>query len=111
MGMKTRQRISIILLMVYAFFFASTNLFYHTHQLEDGTIVHSHIFWGGKAHSHSASQLQIIHLFDTVAYDAQVEVIPQPFIEQACADCCTPYIADTPVEPRFVFSLRAPPTI
>ena len=44
MKKRFRQLSSVVMLVVYAFFFASTNLFYHSHQLADSKVVHSHPF-------------------------------------------------------------------
>lgn len=49
------------MLSLYAFFFASTNLFVHTHEGPYSKIVHSHP-WSGKSHSHSSSELQLINI-------------------------------------------------
>lgn len=56
MKKRFRQLSSVVMLVVYAFFFASTNLFYHSHQLADSKVVHSHPF-SDRFHSHSSSQV------------------------------------------------------
>ena len=48
-------------LLLFAFFFASTNLFPHVHEGEAGRIVHSHP-WSAKSHSHTDAQYQTIQL-------------------------------------------------
>lgn len=53
--------------MLFAFFFASTNLFPHVHEGPDGRIVHSHP-WSGKAHSHSASEIQFLQIISANIY-------------------------------------------
>lgn len=51
----------ILLLSLYAFFFASTNLFIHTHEGPYYKIVHSHP-WSGKAHGHSSQEVQLLNV-------------------------------------------------
>lgn len=109
--MKIRQKIGIILLVVYAFFFASANLFYHTHQLADGTIVHSHIFWGSKAHSHSTSQLQIIDLFNYCIYDNAETIEVQQIIKDYSEEIyVVSEVAAFISGSLYSFTLRAPPS-
>lgn len=61
-GMNRFVRTSgILLLSLYAFFFASTNLFVHTHEGPYYKIVHSHP-WSGKAHSHTSDEVQSISI-------------------------------------------------
>ncbi len=52
---------SVILLVLFAFFFASTNLFPHTHEGAYGKIVHSHP-WSAKSHNHTDAQFQAISM-------------------------------------------------
>lgn len=52
---------SALALVLFAFFFASTNLFPHVHEGPHGRIVHSHP-WSGKTHSHSDSELQLLQI-------------------------------------------------
>ena len=60
--MNRLVRISgILLLSLYAFFFASTNLFIHTHEGSYYKIVHSHP-WSGKAHGHTSQEVQLINI-------------------------------------------------
>lgn len=60
--MNRLVRISgILLLSLYAFFFASTNLFIHTHEGPYYKIVHSHP-WSGKAHGHTSQEVQLINI-------------------------------------------------
>lgn len=98
-----------LLLMVFAFFFASTNLFIHTHDGPYGKIVHSHP-WGGKPHSHSTSQFQLISIVSNGSFDISdssdhveapcTPVIGSEFIFEAASPART--YADA-------FSLRGPP--
>ena len=57
---RFRKISSVLLLVLYATFFASTNLCVHSHDVEGVHIVHSHL-GGGSQHSHTASQLQTIN--------------------------------------------------
>lgn len=59
----------ITVLVLFAFFFASTNFFFHVHEGPDGRIVHSHP-WSAKPHSHSAAQFQLISLISSSAFEA-----------------------------------------
>lgn len=58
---------SALALVLFAFFFASTNLFPHVHEGPDGRIVHSHP-WSGKAHSHSDSEIQLLQIISANIY-------------------------------------------
>lgn len=107
-----KQTISLLLLVVYAFFFASANLFYHSHQDEEGNIVHSHIYWGHKAHSHTTAQLQIIDQLSTLNYENADQIEIQQLLPEyfegvtACRE-----VAALSQGSEYSFSLRAPPVI
>ncbi len=58
---------SALALVLFAFFFASTNLFPHVHEGPDGRIVHSHP-WSGKAHSHSDYEIQLLQIISANIY-------------------------------------------
>lgn len=73
MDRRFSKVVSTILLVLYAYFFASTHLFVHVHEDASGKIVHSHP-WGGKAHTHSNSQLLSISLLSAYVFD----LIPAP---------------------------------
>ena len=68
---------SALALVLFAFFFASTNLFTHVHEGSEGRIVHSHP-WSGKPHSHSNSELQILQIISANVYldSGQAEIVP-----------------------------------
>lgn len=99
----------MLLLAVYAFFFASTNLFYHTHNLENSKIVHSHP-WGGHDHSHTAGQIQLIQAISQAEFKSSgLTSVPceAPALLSVFNDLCA---ADFIPEFHFSsFSLRAPP--
>ena len=59
---------SVILLVLFAFFFASTNLFFHTHEGLSGKIVHSHP-WGAKSHNHTGAQFQTISMLSANIFE------------------------------------------
>ena len=71
---------SALLLLLFAFFFASTNLFPHVHEGPQGRIVHSHP-WSGESHSHTDAQYQIIQLISSNIFEAgEEEHIDIPFL-------------------------------
>lgn len=106
---KFRKYIGLFLLLVYAFFFASTNFFYHTHQLADHKLVHSHPF-SIPGHSHTAGQILLIDLINSADLLESAELtVPEaicsfsvPLISDKCAD-------DVLSGSNFCYSLRAPP--
>lgn len=107
-----KQTISLLLLVVYAFFFASANLFYHSHEDADGNIVHSHIFWGHKAHSHTTAQLQIIDQLSTSSYDNADQIeIQQLLPEYFEVITASREVAALSQGLEYSFSLRSPPVI
>jgi len=74
----------IFLMVVFAFFFASTNLCVHTHDGLNGRIVHSHP-WSGKSHSHTGAQFQLISNLSVNTYDSSSVLdcidIPERIVE------------------------------
>lgn len=100
---------SALALVLFAFFFASTNLFPHVHEGPEGRIVHSHP-WSGKAHSHSESELQLLQIISSNIY-----------LDSCHADFVTAESPDFPFIPavalpevvqtvfHHVLGLRAPP--
>lgn len=55
--------VAIVLATIFAWHFASSNLFMHTHHVEGKLIAHSHPFSGtadNPAHTHTATQLNTI---------------------------------------------------
>ena len=100
---------SVVLLVLFAFFFASTNLFVHTHEDISGKIVHSHP-WSAKSHNHTSAQFQAISILSANIFDlsASVDVsdCPQrPQIASAYSDCC---VSVTGIHPG-TMCLRGPP--
>ena len=72
--MKGLRKISSVLLLVlYATFFVSTNLCTHSHDIFGHHIVHSHL-GGGAHHSHSADQIQTINILNTECFVFSVAV-------------------------------------
>lgn len=98
------------MIIVYAFFFASTNLFYHSHLIADIKIVHSHP-WSSNNHSHNTSQLTFISFLDSEIFqDATSIEAPEATLTQI-------FIADEVCPEDFIISrnvltisLRAPPS-
>lgn len=99
----------IMMLSLYAFFFASTNLFIHTHEGPYSKIVHSHP-WSGKSHSHSSSELQLINILSSDnCLTADVCGNPEPytvFLESTAENLCVFPVLD---EHHRTAGLRAPP--
>lgn len=100
---------SALALVLFAFFFASTNLFPHVHEGPEGRFVHSHP-WSGKAHSHSDSEIQLLQIISANIYldSGHVEfvtaespsfpVIPVPTLQEVVRTVF-----------HHVLGLRAPP--
>ena len=63
---------SVLSLLLFAFFFASTNLFPHVHEGENGRIVHSHP-WSANSHSHTDAQYQTILLLSGYTFQQENE--------------------------------------
>ena len=107
---KFRKYTGLFLILVYAFFFASTNLFYHSHQLADYKLVHSHPF-SIPGHSHTAGQILLIGLIDSADLLESAELS----VPEATYGFSVPEISDKRAEDvlsgfNFDYSLRAPPT-
>ena len=107
--MRIKQTIGLLLLVIYAMFFASANLCYHSHQLADGSVVHSHIFFGGQHHTHSAGQLQIIAQLNTTNYEEAETLEIQPFLPEYNELLVAREVVALQFSPIYNFSLRAPP--
>ena len=108
---KCRKFIGVILIAVYAFLFASTNCFYHSHRLADSLLVHSHPFSNAQ-HSHTVNQIILIDIVDSAVYEESA-LIAAPDVVPASQ--CTEFSEST-VEPALdgsfiLFSLRAPPAV
>lgn len=107
---KCRKNIGLVLLFVYAFFFASTNFFYHSHQLADHRLVHSHPFSGAN-HSHTANQIVLIQAADSSNYqESSILTVPDYILEQLGDVGSQLYVRPALPPDNFSFSLRAPPT-
>lgn len=106
---KHRKHIGLFLLVVYAFFFASTNFFYHSHQLANYKLVHSHPF-NSPGHSHAGGQILLIEATDSAAYEESSPISVPDFVPTRPGT----KILQTDVRPILTpdilsFSLRAPP--
>lgn len=66
--MKTsleKRYISTLLLVLFLFYFAGTQLFVHTHNIDGIQVVHSHPYGNERSgHSHTTSQLIHISILD-----------------------------------------------
>lgn len=99
-----------MLLAVYAFVFASTNFFYHSHQSANGIIVHSHISGGRIAHSHTLGQFQLIDQLNNTPYEGAENIEIQEVLPIYGQHIEVPRDAAAPLgHPEISFSLRAPP--
>lgn len=100
---------SALLLALFAFFFASTNLFTHVHEGPEGRIVHSHP-WSGKSHSHTGAQYQIIQLLSGNIFQAGEEEHPEaPVFSIEAFSPCPLTEAYANILFHHVLGLRAPP--
>lgn len=109
MGNRKRFIAGIILATVYAFFFASTNFFYHSHVISDVKIVHSHP-WSGAAHSHNADQISLIETLDSAVYEeSETVTVPGPVPEFSFRTVAEAPAAAPLSAAVLTFSLRAPP--
>ena len=100
---------SALLLALFAFFFASTNLFTHVHEGPEGRIVHSHP-WSGKSHSHTGAQYQIIQLLSGNIFQPGEEEHPvAPVFSIEAVASCPQTEAYTNRLFHHVLGMRAPP--
>lgn len=100
---------SALALVLFAFYFASTNLFPHVHEGPEGRIVHSHP-WSGKAHSHSDSEIQLLQIISANIYLDSGHV---DFVTAESPDFLFILVVALPEVVQIVFhhvlGLRAPP--
>lgn len=100
---------SALLLALFAFFFASTNLFTHVHEGPEGRIVHSHP-WSGSPHSHTDAQYQIIQLLSGNNFQAgEEEHLEAPVFSIESITPSSPAEAYVNILFHHVLGLRAPP--
>ncbi len=106
---RFRKYTGFILILVYAFFFASTNLFYHSHQLADYKLVHSHPF-SNPGHSHTSSQILLIDLIDSADFQ-ESDGLSAPDVVPGfpCPERSEGGNANVLFGFIFSYSLRAPP--
>lgn len=106
---KHLEYLSALALVLFAFFFASTNLFTHVHEGPEGRIVHSHP-WSGKSHSHSDTELLLLQLISSNIFEASeritVTVSDRPVVPYHPSGVL-PEVARTVF--HHVLGLRAPP--
>lgn len=62
MSQKSKQIVGLILITVFAFYYANIRFFYHSHIIDGTTIVHSHIYnkTNAQTSTHSSSELTLI---------------------------------------------------
>ncbi|MDO5442829.1 MAG: hypothetical protein Q4G10_04100 [Bacteroidia bacterium] len=108
---KCRKSIGVILIAVYAFFFASTNFFYHSHQLADSRLVHSHPFSSAN-HSHTANQIVLINILDSAVYEESTAIAAPDIIPARQHVEISKPTVEPVLDGSFIhFSLRAPPAV
>ncbi len=106
---KFRKYSGLFLILVYAFFFASTNLFYHSHQLADYKLVHSHPF-SIPGHSHTVNQILLIDLIDSADFLESAELsVPDAVPGFSCPENMSNSTEVVLSGVIFSYSLRAPP--
>ena len=64
---KKKKIISLLLLTLFVSYYASTTLFFHSHQYAWGTIIHSHPYTAA-THAHSANALQLINTLTNLLF-------------------------------------------
>ena len=108
--MKGSRKISAVaLLALYAIFFASTNLCIHSHDIGGVHVVHSHL-GGGASHSHTASQIQTITVFNTEAFVSSQCISAGDLCFAATVENCSIAYQDAILPANYkTHSLRAPP--
>ena len=108
--MKNFRKISsVVLLALYAIFFASTNLCVHSHDIEGVRVVHSHL-GGSASHSHTASQIQTINFIDTEAFVSSQCISADDVCFAASVENCGCAYQDAVLPANYkTHSLRAPP--
>jgi hypothetical protein len=66
MPLKNKQTVALILMLIFAFYYADITFFYHTHIVRGSAIVHSHFH--NKAHAqtgtHAVSELRLISILN-----------------------------------------------
>ena len=106
---KFRKYTGLFLILVYAFFFASTNLFYHSHQFADYKLVHSHPF-SIPGHSHTANQILLIDFTDSADFQESAELsVPGAILGFSVLGIYGDIADDILCGINFSYSLRAPP--
>ena len=96
-------------LLLFAFFFASTNLFTHVHEGESGRIVHSHP-WSAKSHSHTDAQCQVLQLLSNSTFQTEESFhmdVPFPSFEEEISIPLSVTFVNTLIS--HILGLRAPP--
>ena len=102
---------SVILLVLFAFFFASTNLFFHTHEGLSGKIVHSHP-WSAKSHNHTDAQFQAISMLSANIFEMSAPAdIPAISLLYLTDSGYSEYVAVVRTVHPGTLSLRGPPDV
>jgi hypothetical protein len=110
MPQKSKQIVALILMTVFAFYYANICFFYHSHIVNGTTIVHSHMYSKTSAGTHTISELTLISAL-SVFHSLQANVCSAGssvfFILQICI---LPFQGEKFIStPVACISLRAPP--
>lgn len=106
---KTAKITSLLLLVLYLGYFASSNFFVHSHLFRNHLIVHSHPF-SSKSHTHTGSEFEVIDLIQNAT---SLQAVEPAFV--ACAEITLFADPSMALQPRLasascaLASLRAPP--
>jgi hypothetical protein len=113
MSRKSKQIISRILIVIFAFYYANICFFYHSHIINGVTIVHSHIH--PKSHAqigtHSASELTLISVLSAFqSFQATLCFVGLGIFLLFQVSILPLYEKRPVLKPVFCTSLRAPPS-
>jgi len=113
MSQRSKQVITRILFLIFAFYYANICFFSHSHIINGATIVHSHIH--NKAHAqtstHSDSELTLISLLSTFQ-SLQAILCFIGFGLFLSLLCIFPFFEERIIsKPNTSISLRAPPAL
>lgn len=111
MKQSIRKFVALVLLLLFAGFYAGTTLFVHSHLINGEQIVHSHPIFGGddSAHSHSQAEIDLITHLTTFSILFAATLILSGFV---CAYVATIWVRNvhwSDGDEECFASLRAPP--
>ena len=65
--LKIKKTVSLLLLALYMAYYVGAHCFFHTHNLSNGVITHSHPYTSG-THTHNANDFQLINIFTNTLF-------------------------------------------